>query len=309
MSHQLSQILLVTGASGFVGRHVANAVRDGAFGPLRMVGMPSGMDIRDACALAAFVASVKPAAVLHLAAQSFVPRSFEAPRETIDINLIGTLNLLEALRATQFRGRFIYISSGDVYGIVEESLLPVTEKILPAPRSPYAVSKVAAEQLCLQWTRTDGLGALIMRPFNHVGPGQAAHFVLPSLATQLVAIGNGDADPVLHVGDVDTTRDFTDVRDIVRAYAAALTQGRTGEIYHVASGHEQRVRTLLEVMADIVGVKPEILQDPARLRMAEQRRMVASARLLTDHTGWTREIDIQQTLNDIIEDARKRNEQ
>lgn len=298
--------LLVTGASGFVGGHVEAAVRAGVFGQVELTTAPTGWDICDAQAVRSWVADVKPAAVIHLAAQSFVPRSFQDPLETFQINLVGTLNLLQALKAGSFGGRLVYVSSGDVYGMVPDGALPVDESRAPEPRSPYAVSKLAAEQLCLQWHRSEGLDVVVARPFNHVGPGQGAQFVLPSLARQVVDIARGRQPPVIDAGDIDTTRDFSDVRDIVAAYAAMLRAATPGSIYVVGSGVERRVRDLLASMCQIEGISPEIRQDPARMRPAEQRRMAADATRLRKDTGWQPTITILQTLTDILEDARNR---
>lgn len=301
----VSGTLLVTGANGFVGRHVEQAIRSGVFAGLEPAVVPSGWDIRDGDAVNALVAQARPAAVLHLAAQSFVPRSFQDPRETMEINTLGTLNLLQALTANAFAGRFVYASSGDVYGRVPEEFLPVDESRVPEPRSPYAVSKVCAEQLCLQWARTEGLQAIVARPFNHVGPDQDARFVLPALASQVVRIAAGVQPPVIEAGDIDTTRDFTDVRDIVAAYAAMFHSGVTGRTYLVASGVERRVRDVLQAMCRLAGVSPDIHQDPAKLRPAEQRRMVADASLLTADTGWRPLVPFEKTLSDILDTARK----
>lgn len=296
--------ILVTGAGGFVGRHVRAACSEsGALARWTFVAAPADLDVRDAEATASAIAQVRPDAVLHLAAQSFVPRSFENPAETFDINLGGTLNLLLGLRAANFSGRLVYVSSGDVYGAVPESELPVDERRVPEPRSPYAVSKIAAEQLCLQWRRSEGLDVVVARPFNHIGPGQDSRFVLPALARQVVEIERGQRS-VIEAGDIDTTRDFTDVRDIVAAYAAMLERGVAGSIYCVGSGRERRVRELLQAMCSIVGVEPQIRQDPAKLRPAEQRRMAADAGLLQRHTGWAPSIPLEQTLLDIVNDAR-----
>ncbi|MET0892140.1 MAG: GDP-mannose 4,6-dehydratase [Pseudoxanthomonas sp.] len=297
--------LLLTGANGFVGRHVERSLRNGGFSGMALATTPAGWDIRDAAAVRRLVDEVRPTAVLHLAAQSFVPRSFEDPRETLDINLIGTLNLLQSLSGCGFAGRLVYVSSGDVYGRVPEEALPVDESRTPEPRSPYAVSKLAAEQLCLQWGRTEGLQAIIARPFNHVGADQDPRFVLPALARQVALIEAGRQAPVIEAGDIDTTRDFTDVRDIVAAYDAMFRAGQAGRIYLVASGIERRVRDLLTDMCRLAGIEPRIHQDPAKLRPAEQRRMVADAALLTQDTGWRPQLPFETTLSDILDTARK----
>lgn len=297
--------LLVTGASGFVGAYVRDAAEQGQFGNLRFVGMPKGLDLRDSPSVHSLIEETQPAAVVHLAAQSHVPRSFEDPAETLAVNVVGTSNLLDALRTQGFTGRLLYVSSGDIYGVVPESDLPVDESRMPEPRNPYAVSKWAAEQLCLMWHRARGLDVCIARPFNHVGPGQDTRFVLPALARQIVDIAEGRADPRIEVGDIDVTRDFSDVRDVVAAYAAIMAKGQAGAIYVIGSGQERRVRDLLGAMCDIENIVPEIHQDAARLRPAEQRRMVASSAKLAMQTGWTPKIPIEQTLHDILDNARK----
>ncbi len=290
--------ILVTGASGFVGKHL---LASAAFAGADFFSV-QGVDIRNRASLESQIKLVKPDYVVHLAAQSFVPQSFENPAETIEINLLGTLNLLQSLDKTGFSGRFLYVSSGDVYGAVDDSQLPVSEALNPAPRNPYAVSKVAAEQLCLQWHRSNQLDLVIARPFNHVGPGQSSAFVIPALAAQVVAIARGQKRPVITAGDIDVTRDFTDVRDVVSGYSCLLGSGVSGRTYLLCSGVERSVRGVLEQLLAIKGVEVEIDQDPAKFRPAEQRRMVADNSLAKRETGWLPRIRWDQTLEDILED-------
>ncbi len=293
--------LLLTGATGFVGRLIqANGMPGSS---MELVTL-DGVDLRDVQALEDTIASKgRLDGVLHLAAQSFVPKSFDDPQETFSTNVIGTLNLLEGLRRTGFEGRFLYVSSGDVYGKVEEADLPIPESRLPAPGNPYAVSKIAAEQCCLAWHRAYGLDVVVARPFNHIGPGQDPRFVIPSLAKQIVAIRRGCQDPLITVGDIDVKRDFTDVRDIVASYSALLLKGSTGRIYNVASGRDRSVREMLSAMLEIEQVEAEIKIDSSRLRPGEQRRVVADCTLIHQDTGWYPNIDIHQTLEDILKDC------
>ncbi len=289
--------LLLTGANGFVGQYVQAA--------LPCVPLPDGLDLRDRTALSAVVTAIRPDAVLHLAAQSFVPASFENPRETFDINLTGTLNLLEALHGAGFQGRMLFVGSGDIYGQVPEAALPVREDQPLRPRNPYAVSKVAAEALCYQWSQTSGFEIVMARPFNHIGPGQSPRFAIADFAKQVMEIRLGRRAPVLQVGDIDVTRDFTDVRDVVRAYGLLLERGVNGEFYNVCSGQEYRIRDLLQQLIAMAGVEASIEQDPARLRRAEQRRMVASFAALHRDTGWQPAITIEQSLEDLLNDWEK----
>lgn len=284
--------LLLTGANGFVGCHVQAA--------LSCILLPEGLDLRNRSSLTAAVSAIQPDAVLHLAAQSFVPASFENPRETFDINFIGTLNLLEALKAAKFRGRILFVGSGDIYGQVPEALLPVREDYPFRPRNPYAVSKIAAEALCYQWSQTSDFTIVMVRPFNHIGPGQSPRFAIADFARQVTEIRLGLREPVLSVGDIDVTRDFTDVRDVVRAYALLLEHGRNGEFYNLCSGREYSIHGLLWQLITLAGVEASIEQDPARLRHAEQRRMVASFELLHRDTGWQPSISIEDSLQDLL---------
>lgn len=291
--------ILLTGASGFVGKHVLASVKGGAFSDARIFTLPD-VDIRNTELFGQTLSGFQPDYVIHLAAQSFVPRSFEDPFGTFDVNLMGTLSVLKVLEAQQFTGRFLYVSSGDVYGAVPDENLPVNESLPPAPRNPYAVSKVAAEQLCLQWHRSQHLDVVIARPFNHVGPGQGSSFVIPALASQVVAVSRGKSSSI-SAGDIDVTRDFTDVRDVVDAYAKLLSQGTAGKIYLVGSGLERSVRGILERLMELAGIRADVVQDPAKFRPAEQRRMVADCELIRRETGWSPRIPWDQTLTDILE--------
>lgn len=293
--------LYVTGASGFVGHYLAQIVAEGGFGECALHAMPDGLDIRDGDALLASLASEQPDWVVHLAARSFVPDSFANPRETLDVNLFGTLNLLCALREMEFRGRLLYVSSGDVYGAVPESALPVSESRWPEPRNPYAASKVSAETLCLQWHRSEQLDVVVARPFNHIGPGQGERFVVPALARQVALIAAGQQEPTLMVGDIDVTRDFSDVRDVVRAYAAMLCRGQAGQIYNVCSGREVTIRSILQTLCTLARVDPAVVQDSARLRPSEQRRMVADCQRLRLDTSWEPTIPLETSLQQILD--------
>lgn len=294
--------ILLTGANGFVGTHVQRRIGESA--PFELQGRQ--VDLRDEPAVRDAISRIAPDAVVHLAGQSFVPASFERPRETYDINFVGTLNLLTALKDSGFRGRMLFVGSGDAYGLVPEAKLPVAEDLPLRPRSPYAVSKVAAEALCYQWSQTGAFDIVMTRSFNHIGPGQSDRFVLSDFAKQVVEIRRGRREAVLSVGDIDVTRDFTDVRDAARAYALLLQRGRNGEIYNVCSGNEQSIRSLLLRLLELAGVDARIEQDPSRLRRGEQRRLRGSSDKLRQDTGWNPEITIDQTLRDILQDWEER---
>ncbi len=289
--------LLVTGASGFVGRHVrqqADCV------PLEAPGGPM-VDLRDYGALCEAVRRVRPERVLHLAAQSFVPASFANPAETFAVNFTGTFHLLRALAEAGFRGRLLHVGSGDMYGLVPPERLPIREDYPLRPRSPYAVSKVAAEALCYQWSQTGPFEVLLARAFNHTGPGQSGRFAVPGFAAQIAAIGRGRRGPVVEAGDIDVTRDFCDVRDVVRAYLLLLEHGGNGEVYNVCSGEERSLRAIIDRLIALAGVRARIVPRAERMRRAEQRRMRASNEKLRRETGWRPEIPWERTLRDTLE--------
>jgi GDP-4-dehydro-6-deoxy-D-mannose reductase len=293
----LEKRLLVTGLSGFVGTRLQETL--GA--PWRLMDVPR-VDLREPGALDSYLAAAPPDAVIHLAGQTYVPQSFRDPAGTLQVNVLGTLNLLESLKRCGFSGAFLFVSSGDVYGQVGEELLPVTEDLPPRPRNPYGVSKVAAELLCQQWSFTEPWRMMVARPFNHVGVGQKADFVIPAVARQIARIRHGLQEAVIDVGDIDVTRDFLDVRDVLAAYSGLLELGSNGDVYNVCSGCEYRLRDLVGRMAELAGVDLEIRQDPQRMRRAEQRRVCGSHAKLHAQTGWKPVIAMERTLQDVLDE-------
>jgi len=300
----LKRSLFITGLSGFVGQHIQSRLgrNDSAW---ELLPAASPFDLTDPQSLIDLWPQL-PDAGINLAGQTFVPEAFRDPARTFDINLLGTLNLLQALKARGFKGPFLYVSSGDVYGQVEESALPITEQQPPCPRNPYAVSKLSAEYLSLQWGLSEGWPVLVARPFNHIGTGQKDSFVIASAARQINRIKQGLQAPQLEVGDIDVTRDFLDVDDVVSAYFALLEKGTPGQVYNICSGHEQSIRSLIEQMGDLAEVQLQLVQDPARMRRADQRRVCGSHQRLARTTGWTPQISIQQSLRAILSDWEKR---
>jgi GDP-4-dehydro-6-deoxy-D-mannose reductase len=299
----LKKRLFVTGLNGFVGRHLRSRL-DAADSGWELLPAPP-FDLTQPQSLQDLWPEL-PDAVIHLAGQTFVPEAFRDPARTLQINLLGTLNLLQALKARGFSGTFLYVSSGDVYGQVDENDLPIDEHQPPSPRNPYAVSKVSAELLCLQWGMSEGWPVMVARPFNHIGTGQLGSFAVASAARQIARIKLGLQAPRLEVGDIDVTRDFLDVTDVVNAYLALLRSGVPGQVYNICSGQEHSIRGLIQQLADIAQVEMELVQDPARLRRAEQRRVCGSHARLQAVTGWTPEITIKQSLRAILSDWESR---
>jgi GDP-4-dehydro-6-deoxy-D-mannose reductase len=285
--------ILVTGHGGFVGQH-AMANWPQARGLTSTAG--EDIDILDKAALVRHFSENLPQSVLHLAALSFVPASFDDPERTFEVNFTGTLRLMEALAECGFKGRFLYVSSGDAYGMVPVENMPIRETLHLQPRNPYAVSKAAAEALCFQWSQTGPFEVMVARPFNHIGPGQAPTFAISDFARQIAQIAAGRRTAELSVGNIEATRDFTDVRDVLLAYALILAKGRNGEIYNVCSGVERSVRSVLERLLELSGVQAKIVTDPARARPSDQPRVWGSHEKLTRHTGWMAQVPMDETL-------------
>jgi len=254
------------------------------------------MDICNKAGLVECLREYQPKVVLHLAAISYVPDSFKAPEKTYEVNFLGTLRLLEALAETGFTGRFLFVGTGDAYGTVPVDTLPIRETFALRPRNPYAVSKVAAEALCYQWSQTGPFEVVMARPFNHIGAGQAPTFAISDFARQIAEIGLGLRPPVLAVGNIDVTRDFTDVKDVLKAYELLLSKGRNGEVYNVCSGVERSVRSLVERLLELAGVEAEIQNDPTRFRPSDQPRVCGDHAKLSKDTGWQPEVSMDETL-------------
>ena len=294
--------LFLTGHDGFVGQTL-RALLAGKTGDSRdydLVLPSSAYDLRDQASIERAIAGEAFDCVIHLAAQSFVPESFRDPRQTFEVNFVGTLNLFQALQRCGFRGRLLYVSSAEVYGLVAPSEMPIGEACPARPRSPYGVSKIAAEALCDQWSQTEGLDVIIARPFNHIGPGQSERFVVSSFARQLAEIKLGRRDPVIAIGDVEVTRDVTDARDVVNAYLLLLEQGGTAETYNVCSGRESWVRDILATLLELSGVDAQLVQDSARLRPTDQKRLLGSCEKLHRRTGWAPTIELRASLRDTL---------
>lgn len=301
---------LVTGAAGFVGPHLSRALE--ACGD-EVVGLDqsNGPDLLDGDRWVDTFQQHTPDVVFHLAGWSDVSGSWQQPVRTFQVNALGTLSVLEAARQAKV-SRVVLISSADVYGPVSPDRQPITEAHPPQPRSPYGVSKQAAEALGLQYHRAHGLDVVIVRPFNHLGPGQSPQFAAPAFALQIAAAehaaaqgGGGDGGEILH-GDLSAKRDLTDVRDVVRAYRMLAVSGEPGEIYNVCSGTAVAMSDLLDMLVAEATVPIRRILDPARLRPVELPVLQGSHAKLTEATGWTPEIPLARTLADVLADARLR---
>lgn len=311
--------VLVTGASGFVGAHLRRYLLQQTTWELVGTVYPEpppattdprerliALDLRDQVAVHTTLLEVQPQAVIHLAAQSHVPTAYADPWATLENNIRGQLNLLEACVKLQLSPRFLVIGSGEEYGRATPETLPLREGHPLRPENPYSVSKVAQDVLGYQYFISYGLPVVRVRPFNHVGPGQSARFVLPAFASQIARIEAGQQEPVLRVGNLTPARDFTDVRDVVRAYHLALTQGRPGEVYNVASGVPRTIQSLLDALLALARVSIQVEVDPERYRPADVPLIYGSAEALRQDTGWEPQIPFEQTLREVLAEWRER---
>ena len=290
-----SSRLLITGDSGFVGKYATQRWPNA----LGLSSFSLKQDICDKAGLINCIEHFKPNMVLHLAALSFVPDSFRFPEKTFEINFLGTLRLLEALKETEFKGRMLFIGTGDAYGLVPTENLPICESQPLRPRNPYAVSKVAAEALCYQWSQTSPFEVILARPFNHIGAWQSPSFAVSDFARQIALIAARKSPPILKVGNIETTRDFIVITDIVSAYEHLLKFGLNGESYNICSGKEHSLRSLIELLLKISGVEASIERDPQRFRPSDQLRVCGNHEKITKHTGWQPSIPIEETLSSI----------
>ena len=263
-------------------------------------------DLRDASSVKTLLADIQPERIFHLAAQSYVPSSWNSPGETITTNVIGQLNIFEAMRETNSTASIQIAGSSEEYGLVHPEEAPITEKNPLRPLSPYAVSKVAQDMLAYQYFQSYGLKVVRTRAFNHTGPRRGDVFVTSNFAKQIAEIEAGQRPPVIHVGDLNPKRDFTDVRDIVRAYWLSLEHCSLGEVYNVASGKAYRIKEVLKILLDNSGQDIEVVEDPERLRPSDVPLLLGDNSRFCKATGWVPEIPFEQTAKDLLDYWRER---
>lgn len=312
--------VLLTGIAGFAGSHLAEYLldrenvevhgvihrNDKRIQHLRHRLHLHRGDLRNALWVSELAQSVQPDFVLHLAAWSDVGGSWQQPWTTYELNIQCQLNLLEALRRWRPECRSLVVTSNEVYGLVEPADLPLNEATPFRPNSPYGVSKIAQDMMALQYWNSHQLPTLRARSFNHLGPGQSDEFAASAFARQIAEIELGLRPPVVTVGNLAAERDFTDVRDVVRAYWLIVTQGEAGQVYNIGSGQSRPVRWLLDTLLAMTDVPVELVVDPARLRPSDVPISVCDNRRLVAATGWQLSIDLNQSLFDLLESWRNR---
>jgi len=309
---------LITGITGFAGSHLAEFLlaehpEVAVFGLYRWRSRMENIehldgqieliesDLRDYTSVYSALDRIRPDYIFHLAAQSFVPSSWTAPAETLTTNVAGQTNLFEAVRALELDPVIQIACSSEEYGLVHPDEVPIKETNPLRPLSPYAVSKVAQDFLGYQYFQSYGLKVIRTRGFNHTGPRRGHPFVTSNFCRQVASIEAGFQEPVIRVGNLEALRDFTDVRDMVRAYWAAVTKGRPGEVYNIATGEGISIRALLDKILALSSVAVKVEVDPARLRPSDVEILIGDSSKFRADTGWAPRIPFDQTVRDLLD--------
>lgn len=312
---------LITGISGFVGTHLTQyllehtdwEIAGTVFGPYgsikpwwdRLELYPAELSRLEVVIF--ILEQVRPDFIFHLAAQPMVSLSHRDPWGTLENNIRMQLNILQALvEMEMLNTRTLVVASSEVYGPVRPEELPIRETQPFRPANPYAVSKLTQDMLGLQYCQTHGIQAIRARPFNHIGPGQRPGFVVPDFAQQIAAIEAGQSPPVMRVGNLDARRDFTDVRDVVRAYHLLMTHGEPGEVYNIGAGQSHAIQEVLDSLLALSEISITVEQDPARMRPSDVPDMICNAGKLHRQTGWEPKIPFEQSLSDVLNYWRER---
>jgi GDP-4-dehydro-6-deoxy-D-mannose reductase len=311
--------ILLTGATGFVGPRLLKALRKSIFcdaeifvwtyGPDSAASSdPLNIDIRCRDAVFESIASIKPTHIIHLAAQSHVPTSFSQPELTWDINVKGSLHLFEAVKKYVPTAGILYISSSEVYGSSFQTGKPVTETALLQPQNPYAASKAATDLMAGQYG-AQGMKIIRMRPFNHVGPGQSEDFVISSFAAQIARIEKGQQPAIIHVGNLDASRDFLSVDDVVQAYLVALqklSELPAGLVLNICSGVPRKIKDILDSLISYASCPIDIEIDPKRIRPSDTPIATGANSAAKHYLAWQPQIKFETTLLQILNDWRRK---
>lgn len=303
---------LVIGGAGFVGGYLVDHLQDSCKWSVCVTKLKQetiaiqnaavrDLDILDQPAVDNLIGELQPDVVFHLAAQSSVAYSWQNPQLTIDVNVKGAVNVLEALRRTKCKARLLLIGSGEQYGLVDYAKGPVGESTPSNAQNIYAVTKLCQESIGLLYAKAYGMDVIAVRAFNHVGPRQTSQFVVADFASQIADIEKGRKAPVLEVGNLEAARDFTDVRDIVAAYALLAQKGRRGEVYNVGSGKAVKISEILRILVSMSAAPIEVKVEPGKFRPIDIPLIEADTQKLRAHTGWQPAVPLQQTLRDTLE--------
>lgn len=312
---------LITGIAGFVGSHLAELLLSQGFevyglcrprsntyhieGIINKLHLDDA-DLLDSHSLYTTLSRIKPDYIFHLAAQSFVPTSWVSPSVTLEVNIVGSANLFEAVRQAGIDPVIQIACSSEEYGLVHEDEVPITETNPLRPLSPYAVSKLAMDYLGYQYHQSYTVRIIRTRGFNHTGPRRGETFAESSFAKQIALIEKGKQEPVVHVGNLDARRDYTDVRDMVKGYILAVEKCDPGDVYNICTGNAVKIGDMLNMLIALSKVKIEIKQDPARMRPSDVPILLGDNSKFVSKTGWKAEIPFEKTMEDLLNYWRER---
>jgi len=312
--------ILITGITGFVGSHLAEYCltqsKAKVYGTVLSHHLGDELkriehikdrielfecDLTNRVAVVRVLNKVKPDKIFHLAAQSFVPTSWKSPEDTLVNNIISELNIFEVVRELKLNPVIVIACSSEEYGLIFKNELPVKETNPLRPLSPYAVSKIAQEKLALQYHYSYSLKTVLTRFFNTEGPRRGQEFVTSNFAKQIAEIEKGKREPIIYVGNLETKRDFNDVRDMVRAYWLASEKCKFGEPYNVCSGEARSIKSMLDLLLSLSKVKNiRVKQDPERMRPSDVPILWGDSSKFRAETGWRPEIPFEKTMEDLL---------
>lgn len=317
----MKQRALITGITGFVGSHMADflleedyevyglcrwrASRDNIIqlnGKVKLI----EADLLDSHSLERLIIEVRPHLIFHLAAQSYVPASWTSPAVTLETNVVGPANLFEAIRRAQIDPLIQIACSSEEYGLVYPNEVPIKETNPLRPLSPYGVAKVAMDYLGYQYFKSYGMKIIRTRGFNHTGPRRGEVFAESTFAKQVAEIEKCLHEPVIHVGNLEAQRDYTDVRDMVRGYFLAATKGEPGEVYNISSGKAWKISEVLDYYLALSKVKVRVKNDPARMRPSDVPILIGDNKKFVKQTGWKPKIPLEKTFKDLLNYWRER---
>jgi len=312
---------LITGIAGFVGGHLAELLLSQGFEVYGLRRPRTKMDyiesianrlhledadVLDSHSLYTMISRIKPDYIFHLAAQSFVPTSWVSPSVTLEVNIVGSANLFEAVRQVGIDPVIQIACSSEEYGLVHDDEVPIKETNPLRPLSPYAVSKLAMDYLGYQYHQSYKVRIVRTRGFNHTGPRRGDTFAESNFAKQIAMIEKGKQDPVVHVGNLDTKRDYTDVRDMVRGYLLAVDKCDPGDVYNICTGKAMKIGDMLNLLISFSKIKVEIKPDPARMRPSDVPVLIGDNTKFVAKTGWKPEIPFEKTMEDLLNYWRER---